>query len=356
MADRNNVEQQHGEEEVPVEPEQEEQHNEEQDQAERRNQWPVQAQEEQDVHEELAAMDRKVNRILGRTEEIHPIKVRLSSTYSLLHVVDQRTIDMKNVMDRTINGLEQIYNQHKELLKELRTQTTLLQGLYTPRITPNPPSSSSDRTSSKDPQLSCAFCAACSRKTIFRNMSQQPFILKNAKQKLTRHLHTLNGLLQEAREFEEPWQFPTDSKNMEFFLISKEIIVNNLITKLRQRRGDISDFYAECNQAINSIDETFKMGIEKEFDDYWLTKKGEDLLQQAEDLERQLEIRLLELQCQEEGAKRDLKKEGAQRGSEQFQYSHDPGQPPLFPNHYWTMERRLVGEQSIGHMTGSGAS
>ncbi|KAK5981959.1 hypothetical protein GCK32_016595 [Trichostrongylus colubriformis] len=179
MADRNNVEQQHGEEEVPVEPEQEEQHNEEQDQAERRNQWPVQAQEEQDVHEELAAMDRKVNRILGRTEEIHPIKVRLSSTYmryhlldikpniiitptylqSLLHVVDQRTIDMKNVMDRTINGLEQIYNQHKELLKELRTQTTLLQGLYTPRITPNPPSSSSDRTSSKDPQLSCAFCA-----------------------------------------------------------------------------------------------------------------------------------------------------------------------------------------------------
>ncbi|VDO22569.1 unnamed protein product [Haemonchus placei] len=42
------------------------------------------------------------------------------------------------------------------------------------------------------------------RATSRNAMAQHPFILKNAKQKLTRQLNTLNTLLQEATEFEEP--------------------------------------------------------------------------------------------------------------------------------------------------------
>uniref|UniRef100_A0A7I4YXH2 ING domain-containing protein n=1 Tax=Haemonchus contortus TaxID=6289 RepID=A0A7I4YXH2_HAECO len=118
-------------------------------------------------------------------------------------------------------------------------------------------------------------------------MSLQPFLLKNVKQKLTRQLNALNGLLFEAQEFEEPWRFPTQAQELEMFLISKEIVVKNLMSQLEQRKNDISDYYAECNQSINDIlEEEVKADIEQQFDEYWQGKRGEELLSRAEDFKR----------------------------------------------------------------------
>uniref|UniRef100_A0A7I5ECL5 Biogenesis of lysosome-related organelles complex 1 subunit CNL1 n=1 Tax=Haemonchus contortus TaxID=6289 RepID=A0A7I5ECL5_HAECO len=61
--------------------------------------------------ENIELMHSKLNRILGRTDEIQSIKYRIGSISGLLHIVDQRTIEMKDILDRTIDGLEQVYHQ-----------------------------------------------------------------------------------------------------------------------------------------------------------------------------------------------------------------------------------------------------
>uniref|UniRef100_A0A7I4YC71 Phage protein n=1 Tax=Haemonchus contortus TaxID=6289 RepID=A0A7I4YC71_HAECO len=94
-------------------------------------------------------------------------------------------------------------------------------------------------------------------------MSLQPFLLKNVKQKLTRQLNALIGLLFEAQKFEEPWRLSTQAQELEMFLISKEIVVKNLMSQLEQRKNDISAYYAECNQSINDLlEEEVKADIE----------------------------------------------------------------------------------------------
>ncbi|VDO05251.1 unnamed protein product [Haemonchus placei] len=176
-------------------------------------------------------------------------------------------------------------------------------------------------------------------------MSLQPFLLKNVKQKLTRQLNALNGLLFEAQEFEEPWRFPTQAQELEMFLISKEIVVKNLMSQLEQRKNDISDYYAECNQSINDIlEEEVKADIEQQFDEYWQGKRGEELLSQAEDFKRKLERRLVELLCQETSAKQEFKREPQQGSSNQ---SHSPQilDQSTTPGNVRMLEHRLLGNE-----------
>lgn len=111
-------------------------------------------------------------------------------------------------------------------------------------------------------------------------MSQKPFILKNVKQKFTRNLNALLNLIQEAEEFREPWNFPTQVHEMDVFLVSKKRIIVNLNSKLQQRREEISDYYATCNQVIQDLIQEEKADIEDQFDTYWSEKKGDDLLNQ----------------------------------------------------------------------------
>ncbi|XGW19099.1 hypothetical protein V3C99_003148 [Haemonchus contortus] len=176
-------------------------------------------------------------------------------------------------------------------------------------------------------------------------MSLQPFLLKNVKQKLTRQLNALNGLLFEAQEFEEPWRFPTQAQELEMFLISKEIVVKNLMSQLEQRKNDISDYYAECNQSINDIlEEEVKADIEQQFDEYWQGKRGEELLSQAEDFKRKLERRLVELLCQETSAKQEFKREPQQGSSNQSQSPQILDQSTT-PGNVRMLEHRLLGNE-----------
>ncbi|VDO85063.1 unnamed protein product, partial [Haemonchus placei] len=183
-------------------------------------------------------------------------------------------------------------------------------------------------------------------------MSRQQFMLKNAKQRLTRQLNALTGLLEEAREFEEPWNFPNGAEELDLFIVSKDMIVKNLVSKLSQRKDDISNYYAECNQSIFNLDQEEKEETERQFDDYWLEKEGENLLYQAENVERQLEIRLLELQCQAKSGKRELKREEEQEASNELQSAGNSNQQ-AHPINAWTMERRLLGnELKVPHFHG----
>ncbi|KAK6018353.1 Pao retrotransposon peptidase [Ostertagia ostertagi] len=174
-------------------------------------------------------------------------------------------------------------------------------------------------------------------------MSQRPFNMKNAKQKLTRNLNILDGLLHEAREFEQPWTFPTHAQELELFLISRGMMVKNLMSKLQQRRDEICDFHAECNQSINDLEQKLKGDIEEQFDNYWSEKQGEDLLHQAEELERKLERRLLELQCQEISFRQEFNRDQGVN-SNQFHPSTTSFQQ-LNPANTWTLERRLIGNE-----------
>ncbi|VDO05063.1 unnamed protein product [Haemonchus placei] len=110
---------------------------------------------------------------------------------------------------------------------------------------------------------------------------------------------------------------------------------------MQQRREDIVAYYTECNSTIHDLAQELKVEIENQFDEYWSEKQGEDLLHHAEQLERQLEKRLIELQCQEVSLKQELIGEGDQRGS-----NHNSQIPQQHPqSSTWTLERRLMGNE-----------
>ncbi|EYC32962.1 hypothetical protein Y032_0002g533 [Ancylostoma ceylanicum] len=157
-------------------------------------------------------------------------------------------------------------------------------------------------------------------------MPEQPFLLKNVKQKLTRQLNILANLVREADEFREPWNFPTQEADLDLFLSSNQVIIKNLISKLEQKREAISEYHALCNCTINDIVQEDKTDIESQFDEYWEDKKGETLLAQAEEVERKLEKRLIELECQEVTLQQELTRRHVNETSSQHQPSQTPEQ------------------------------
>ncbi|KAL6735232.1 hypothetical protein Aduo_005694 [Ancylostoma duodenale] len=104
-------------------------------------------------------------------------------------------------------------------------------------------------------------------------MLEQPILLKNVKQKLTIQFNIFANLVRKADEFREPWKFPTQAADLDLFLSSNQVIIKNLTSKLEQKRGAISKYYALCNCTINDIVQEEKTDTESQFDEYWKDKK-----------------------------------------------------------------------------------
>ncbi|KHJ88460.1 integrase core domain protein [Oesophagostomum dentatum] len=137
------------------------------------------------------------------------------------------------------------------------------------------------------------------------------FNLKTSKQKLTRQLNELSALLEESKDYVQPWKFPSDLKEMQLFLVTKPIAVEEICGKIEKLRDSIWNFYTDCNCAIEELEnneETQARGqkLELEFEKYWKEKRGEDTIQIATDICRQLEKRLVELKCQEASLQREI--------------------------------------------------
>lgn len=107
---------------------------------------------------ELGMMGRKVTRILGRTDDLGPMKITLESTHGMMHCVDQRTTHIKNKVENTLNGLEEIYDQNKEILHELKEQHKLLREIKASSRQPSPQPGPSGTTVRTSQSKKCPFC------------------------------------------------------------------------------------------------------------------------------------------------------------------------------------------------------
>ncbi|KAK6031804.1 hypothetical protein OSTOST_02029 [Ostertagia ostertagi] len=117
----------------------------------------------------------------------------------------------------------------------------------------------------------------------------------------------------------------------------------------------ISEYYNSCSSTIDEIllqDEQSK--VEQDFDNYWVEKRGEALLQEAEYIGRQLEKRLVELECQEAIMKQYIAKTTGQRSSiptsHQMNFNSAGTQahlvtPPVAPPLGYMLGRRLLGNE-----------
>ncbi|VDO10111.1 unnamed protein product [Haemonchus placei] len=182
----------------------------------------------------------------------------------------------------------------------------------------------------------------------------QKFLLKNVKLKMTRNLNYLATLITEANEYRE-WEFPSTIPELELFLLSNRQRLQNLISTIKSRREYIIEYYNNCNNTINDLllqEEQSK--VEQEFDEYWVEKKGETLLQEAEYVVRQLEKRLVELECQETIMKQDISKKTGQTPSISISHQINPNSaetqtqlvtPPVAPQLGYMLERRLLGNE-----------
>ncbi|CAJ0595387.1 unnamed protein product [Cylicocyclus nassatus] len=135
--------------------------------------------------------------------------------------------------------------------------------------------------------------------------------LKTVKQKLSRLVNTLSTSLKEAEEYQEPWQFPTEAKELQHFLLLKSIVLKNLCKRLEEQKERVWKTYEDCTSKIYEMltdSERKEIGtsIEIEFNAYWEDKKGDDLLQLATELYGKLENRLVEIECQEASLKFEL--------------------------------------------------
>ncbi|VDO22571.1 unnamed protein product [Haemonchus placei] len=96
----------------------------------------------------------------GENDEVNdnPPQVEPAPVPGLLHIVDQRTIEMKDILDRTIDGLEQVCHQQRTVLNELREQADFLQGLVAQPPPSASPQSGPSGAEGQYQRLRCAFC------------------------------------------------------------------------------------------------------------------------------------------------------------------------------------------------------
>ncbi|KAK5970424.1 hypothetical protein GCK32_011613 [Trichostrongylus colubriformis] len=114
----------------------------------------------------------------------------------------------------------------------------------------------------------------------------QRFILKKVKLKMTRNLNYLANLIAEVNEYRE-WEFPNTVPKLELFFLSNRQRLQNLISTIRNRKEYINEYYNDCNSTIaDSSAQNEQVKLEQEFDNYWIERQGEALLQEAEQVER----------------------------------------------------------------------
>ncbi|RCN29254.1 hypothetical protein ANCCAN_24992 [Ancylostoma caninum] len=86
-------------------------------------------------------------------------------------------------------------------------------------------------------------------------------------------------------------------------------MIQNLITHIRNKEETILTNYASYTSKIESLkseDPDKGQEVESEFDSYWETKQGDNVIDNSIQLRRRLELRLVELECQEQAAKIDI--------------------------------------------------
>ncbi|RCN27722.1 hypothetical protein ANCCAN_26542 [Ancylostoma caninum] len=117
--------------------------------------------------------------------------------------------------------------------------------------------------------------------------------------------------LKEAEEYRQPWQLPRDSQGLQLFIVTKSVLVRELCETLEIQKNKLWEYYTECksaltNQVANMDEKESGIQLELEFDRYWEEKRRENLIQATAGLCRQLEKRIVELQCKEAVMKQEL--------------------------------------------------
>ncbi|KAK6031839.1 hypothetical protein OSTOST_01994 [Ostertagia ostertagi] len=94
--------------------------------------------------------------------------------------------------------------------------------------------------------------------------------LKGVKQKLTRQLNNLNGLIIEALDYQAPWQFPVTLKEILQFLATKTIMVQELHVLYQETVEARSNTLTEIKssdekETIDEFDETGNQRMGKKY-------------------------------------------------------------------------------------------
>ncbi|KAK5985856.1 hypothetical protein GCK32_019110 [Trichostrongylus colubriformis] len=107
-------------------------------------------------------------------------------------------------------------------------------------------------------------------------MATTTFNLPTAKGRLTRELNRLSTLHEQFGPYNEPWTFPTDPKELETFLITNKIQVQDLMQHLDQLKTSLWDYYTQCNTIIQQVSkEDSEEGtiLQTQLDQYWKDKR-----------------------------------------------------------------------------------
>ncbi|XGW29197.1 hypothetical protein V3C99_008757 [Haemonchus contortus] len=136
------------------------------------------------------------------------------------------------------------------------------------------------------------------------------YSLEGVEQKFTRNPNCLLGLIAEAEEYQTPWQVPTVLKDLQQFLTTKPIIVQELCEKLETQKETTWNLYQESLSSITGILLEIKSTDGKElmedFDECWEAKDGENIINEAERQLRVLQKRLVEIRCQDISVKQEM--------------------------------------------------
>ncbi|CAJ0588388.1 unnamed protein product [Cylicocyclus nassatus] len=129
------------------------------------------------------------------------------------------------------------------------------------------------------------------------------FNMKSCKQRLTRQLNELASLIVEANTFKEPWQFPINVEEIHRFTLANRAIIKNLTNQMKEKEDQIMTEYSNQARALETFklnNTTYGESLEKEFDSYWENRKADESLDISVSTRRKLEVRIVELECQEQ--------------------------------------------------------
>ncbi|VDO29210.1 unnamed protein product [Heligmosomoides polygyrus] len=131
----------------------------------------------------------------------------------------------------------------------------------------------------------------------------QEFNLKACKQRLSRQLNELSNLFNEGKDFKEPWAFPTTKDPLLKYILTNKSLLKNLMKRLEEKEESIMTNYSNYSHYIELLkadNSDNGNSMEKEFDVYWEQKEADKMIDSSIELRRKLEVRLIELECQEQ--------------------------------------------------------
>ncbi|KHJ90413.1 peptidase family A16 [Oesophagostomum dentatum] len=127
-------------------------------------------------------------------------------------------------------------------------------------------------------------------------------------------MNELLSLLREGEAYREPWVFPAKLDELVIYISTNRVKLQDLIKQIQTKQEKLLFDYSVFANEIEIIkDRDSEKGdnLEQEFDSYWEVKEGDKIITSSDQIKRKLELRIVELACQEEAAKADV-----YRGSE----------------------------------------